>query len=61
MAIAFISQFASGLNSAVGSLLRPERLITPSTPSRADVGDVADVRHHELDPVLNEASGSSPK
>jgi hypothetical protein len=38
VATAFICQFASGSNSAVGSLLNPLRLMTPSTPSSALAG-----------------------
>ena len=55
VASAFICQFASGSNSAVGSFERPDRLITPSTPSSALVRDVAHVGHDELDLVAERA------
>ena len=51
--MAFICQFASGLNSAVGSLLRPDRLITPSTPSSAASGMSRTSRDDEFDLVAN--------
>ena len=60
MAIAFICQLASGLNSAVGSLLSPERLMTPSTPSSAG-GNVAHVGNDSSIRSRKAASDSSPK